>query len=207
MPRLRALMLLISFAILLGCTASAPYPEKDLYALDAGPAPDLVAAAPDTTLRVSPALVLAPYDSRFFQYEVAEGQIEPDYYANFASRPQRLLTNQLIEYLSEAGLYEAVVDAESRAPATFELESRFTELYADLTDPQEPVAIIRARFMLFDDARATGRIVFQRGYEARSAAASTRPADLVKAWNDALTQMLESLARDLADIREVELRP
>ena len=189
---------LLGVALLAGCTLSRPYPAKQLYVLDAGAPPPSGSAPTGGTLRVARVRVVEPFSRASFHYLVAPSRFEADYYSTFAAEPDRLITGELIEWLSATGLYDGVVDAASTADASHTLHCVISELYCDKTDPTAPRAVISARFILLDEAPIPALVVSTRDYHAIEPLQGSDSDALAQGFGAALQRILTQLTTDLA---------
>lgn len=182
---------------LAGCSLSKPYPAKQLYVLDPG-APQQSGG----TLRVPRVRVTEPLSRTAFQSLVAPSRLEEDYYSTFAAEPDRLITSELMEWLSTAGHYEAVVDGASTADASHTLQCTISELYCDRTDPAAPRAVLSARSILLDETSVPARVISARDYEAVEPLRGSEADAFAEALGAALKRLLGRLSADVARVAE-----
>jgi ABC-type uncharacterized transport system auxiliary subunit len=207
MSRIRRLTLVAGLSCMAIALASCgnmskPYPEKNLFAIDAGPAPAAKQTATTTAaadvLRVRRFRVAAPYDGLTFVYRTGEAQYRTDYYNGFIVAPEETLTSETIRWLTAAGPFASVIDGGSTVTSRFLLEGNVTALYADLSDAKAPKAVIQARFFMIDESGADARVRFQKAYAATVPAGAGQPAEIAAALGKAWGQILTGLAADLA---------
>jgi ABC-type uncharacterized transport system auxiliary subunit len=180
-----------------GCvrgTRSAP----DLTYLDVDPGPAL------ETLGISPEVLLlrrldvaSPFDDRRFIYKTAPGTYESDYYVRFVAPPAELLTERLEAWLSESGLFGAVVEPGSSVDFRYVLEGELQELFGDYSNPQQPEAVIQAEFVLVDDLEGAGKVIFKRQYRHTEPVNSSGGKAVAASWRIALRSILLELSTDL----------
>ena len=187
------------------CGLSKPYPAKQLYAIDVGTPQPVTAPLPGMTLRVLRARVSDPFSSREFQYLIAPNQFQQDYYANFVADPDRLLTSEIIEWMSAAGLYATVVDASSPVKADRSLQCVVTQLYGDMSDPAVSArAVVEARFFLLDETDVDAKVLFSKDYRQAEPVTGTGADKLTQAWGRAMRKILEQLTTDLRAVRQTD---
>lgn len=219
-PRLLGLLAacVVAPAVVCGCgdALKAPYPAKAYFLLAAGnPGPDsgdrapataaaatgatgaTGAAAAERVLKVRQFRVTPPYDGGSFVYKVGPDQYSTDYYTAFLMPTDRMLGEEVRNWLDRSGPFDRVIDAGSGARARFSLEGNVTAFYGDFTNRAAPRAVIEARFLLLSDDNAGPRILFTRSYSASAPVTGPGPAGLVDGWNRACRQMLEELTADL----------
>ncbi|MFG0275312.1 MAG: ABC-type transport auxiliary lipoprotein family protein [Phycisphaerales bacterium] len=186
---------LLAPVFLLGCNLVHPYPERAYYTLpapeDAG-APALEAASTPIALAVPRAVVAPPYDTRSFQYRVADAGVEPAYYAQWAADPGELIAGAVSRTLASSGV--AIVPDEAAGAARVRLLIEVADLSADVRTPGAPRAVITLRATLVDER---GEILLHRTAGAAHDAATAAPDDILTAWSAGLGEILEDLAPPL----------
>jgi uncharacterized lipoprotein YmbA len=185
--RCRCLLLLAPVATL-GCSLVHPYPTRSYYAL---PAVEVAPAdgARRVVLEIPRASVAPPFDSRAFQYRVAESRYAPAYYAQWAGDPGSLLGSAVGEALSSTGAFTVLDDGSGVASSRLLLT--VTELYADVRSAASPQAVVSIRATLLDER---GVAVLTRVDQAETPASSDAPSDILDAWATGLATILESLS-------------
>lgn len=197
----------MTMALSLSCKGiEQAYPNKKLYAINAGPStnPSGSAAEARGALRVRPVAVASPYDGVPFMYKVGESRFESDYYNNFVTSPRRLLTGEMVRRLGECGLFSTVTDAASIASSSLAMELNVTSLYGDYTNRASPAAVIEARAFLIKDEPTSDSVLFQKSYRVQEPCAADSPDALVAAWGKGYGKILDEL---ISDLRRVNLSP
>ncbi len=186
------LMIVIAFA-LAGCSSlDRPYPDRQLYVFSASESDERASASDDAPLlRVSRAVIAAPFGSRAMQYRVGDNQFEPDYYHAWADDPGKLIAGAAIEALNAQGSWRAVLDDGSMAAPSQTLELYVDALYADVTGSSTQ-AVLSVRATLLDDDQF---VLMSERFEERRDVPRGDPAALVEAWNGLLDEMLGRIAR------------
>jgi ABC-type uncharacterized transport system auxiliary subunit len=192
-----ALVMLTSLA---GCSGilSKPYPEKVRYALDV-PMPKAQPAGPLPALRVSLVRAYPPYDSSSLVYRTGASTYASDYYKTFIASPDRLLTGQIVDYLSRTGQF-SVVSTGITGEARYVLDADLVSLYGDYTKGLTPAAVVAIRFFLIDDENAAAKVLFQKTYRATEPLADKSAEALVQGWNKALGTILAELSADIGAV-------
>ncbi|HVE48057.1 MAG TPA: ABC-type transport auxiliary lipoprotein family protein [Casimicrobiaceae bacterium] len=183
-------------ALLAGCDLSRPAPVKNTFLLD----PRIPAAATvqkPVTLRIGTINVAAPYRDRTFVYRTGELQYESDFYHEFFTAPASMIAQAATKALTGAKVFARVVPA-GTAPedGDYVLEAFVSDLYAD-TRSKPPYAVVSITFFVTRTTFPAG-VVWSQPYSERIALALATPDALATAWNEGLSRVLESLARDLA---------
>jgi cholesterol transport system auxiliary component len=204
-PKRTRLALLVGLMVIAGCASlTKPYPGKNLYAISVGDPPATSAASGHGTLRVAVVRLAQPYDSLTFVYKIGDSKFTSDYYNGFIAPPDRMLTGELISWLSKSGLYSAVIGGGNSADSHLSIETEVSALYGDYSDPKSPSATLTARFFLIDSSGSSYRIVFQKLYTQTEPMANASPDELVKAWERAYRGILGSLVDDLKQLPAAE---
>ena len=183
---------------------SRPYQEVQRYAL----APERPRREPPA--RRGPVLLLrsvraAPgMDARGLRIVGAGGQVDTEFYNEWAAPPVELVEEAMRQWLAGSGLFSAVVSPGSRLRAGLVLEAELLRLQAE---PRAGVARAGLAALLLDEPRAGGqaRILGQFTPEGTAPLrGGPRQTDTVAA-SDAAAAMREALAAALAAL-ERELR-
>lgn len=181
-----------------GCVSvSKPYPEKELYAVDAGH-PASLGHGVAAVLRVAPVRVASPFDVPLFVYRNGNVRYEPDYYRGYVAAPDKLLTGETVRYLSESGPFASVVDARSDLPGACSLETTVLELDGDYRDRESPDARVKARFVLLSGEAETTRLLGDWTFEATVRLAGKDAPALARGLGAAWAAVLGQLATELA---------
>jgi cholesterol transport system auxiliary component len=130
-------------------------------------------------------------------YRTGESQFEADSYNQFMSRPEQTISEQTRIWLSSSGLFASVVNRGSLAEAGYDLEANITSLYGDFRNRDAAKAVMAIHFFLIDSSGRTAEVVFDKPYEVGVPLANSTAADLVVAYKNALTKILQNLETDL----------
>ena len=187
-------------ACAVGCGMSRPYPEKALFALDPGQAPQAARPASPATVLIRSVYVASPFDAQTFFYKRGGLQYELDYYNGFVAAPEQLLTGSLLMWMGQSGLFAATVESGSRMTAPYVLEANVTEMYGDYSDAKAPKARMAASFFLLDVRPVDAVIVFQKSYHASAPINGVGPGAVAAAINAAYRSILVELSGDLSRV-------
>jgi cholesterol transport system auxiliary component len=203
--RRRFLLLPGVLAAVPACTAfNRPYREVQRYAL----APERPRREPPS--RRGPVLLLrsvraAPgMDARGLRILGAGGQVDTEFYNEWAAPPVELVEEAMRQWLASCGLFAAVVSPGSRLRAGLVLEAELLRLHAE---PRAGLARAGLAALLLDEPRegAAPRILGQFTPEGTAPLpGGARREDTVSAA-DAAAAMREALAAALAEL-ERDLR-
>jgi hypothetical protein len=92
-----------------------------------------------------------------------------------------------------------MLEANDRRRADWLLEGRIENLYADLRDSAQPMAVLDIEFSLVDENSPNLEMVFQQMYAETIVAESARPHDLVAALSSGMRAILDRLSADLRE--------
>lgn len=183
-------------AALASCSFSRPSPVKNTFLLE----PRLPSAASSpkaATLRIGTINVAAPYRDRAFVYRTGELEYESDFYHEFLVAPASMIAQATAKALDAANVFARVVPSGS-APeeGDYVLEAFVSDLYADAR-AKPAQAVLGVSFYL---TRTTfpSAVVWSQRYVERAPIDGTSAAALASAWNEGLSRVLASLAKDLS---------
>jgi len=199
-PARAVLVLAMLAALLAGCGGlTRPAVVKRTFLLDP-PLPAAVTGEPkNTTLRVAPLNVAAPFRGKAFVYRTGPLAFERDYYDEFFVPPAAMLTDATARALAAARVFARVAPpGSSGSVGEYVLDGFVSALYADTRERARPAAVIAIDFYVSPATEPGTRVVWNRRYEQRATAQGDGPDALAQAWNAALGQLLADLARDLA---------
>ncbi|MGH7230186.1 MAG: ABC-type transport auxiliary lipoprotein family protein [Nitrospiraceae bacterium] len=201
--RIHLELMLVFAAVILevaGCIrlAKGP-PEKHYYALEVtrpaeSPAPSAGAILKIRKLRISPR-----FEGAEIVYRTSEARYQSDFYNEWFIAPSAMVTQQLQNWLTNARLFQHVVDTSSSLEAGYLLEGVVNALYGDLRLNGSPKAILAMQIVVIRDRPAREEIVFRREYQEVADVADPSPDALVRGWNQGLRHSLMALEEDLRD--------
>ena len=124
-----------------------------------------------------------------------DGSVNVDYYEQWAAPPAQAMEEALRRWLSESGLFAAVVAPGSRVTPDLVLETELTALVADI-----PTGAARAglSLVLLEPKGETSRVRLQRTETAAAKLEATDPAALVAALRQASASVLGQVEASLA---------
>ena len=157
-------------------------------------------AAHAQNLRVAQVRVAAPFDGAALVYQLSPAHYVADPYNMFLADPGAIVGNRIAEGLEAAALFKAVAGPGSSVPAPLVLEVTVTELYGDFERGSAPAAVMAARFVLIDQARAHPQVAYERTISRRVPVPSASPESLVRGYGTALGEILTQLSGDLSNL-------
>jgi hypothetical protein len=182
--------------LLTGCLAR-PHLDKQSF-LFAPPFPSSPkAAAGNRVLAIRSLQVAVPFDGRSFVYRSGEYSYDRDPYAEFMAPPAEGLVTPIASWFSAAGGFSAVAEAGSALKPNTLVEIQVVQLYGDFRPAQQPAAILDMRFAFFGVSNGVpGMIILQHEYVRGIPLKERTAAALVAGWNQALSQILDSVMQD-----------
>jgi ABC-type uncharacterized transport system auxiliary subunit len=103
----------------------------------------------------------------------------------------------------EAGTFAAVSDAGSALKPDTLVEIQVSQLYGDFRPSENAAAVLSMRFVFFDAPKGVpGKVILQQEYSRSIPLEARNPATLVKGWNQALAQILDTAALDFGRTAE-----
>lgn len=201
MMSLRCLLLLAVLLLVGGCNLSKPYPAKQLYAIDVASPERSTTGSYAPAIRVQPVRVTRPFSGQVFHYRVGPARFEQDYYATWVVEPSRLITAELIDWLSATGEFEAVLDASNSVQADRSIQLTITEFYGDSSDSQDLQAVVAARLFLIDERNVESRVLLSRDYRQSEPVSGDGGDALVAAWGKALGRVFEQVTADVQGVQ------
>jgi len=184
------------FLLLAGCMGRR-YVEKRTFLLDVSRDGTVSTAERNVVLRVRTLRVSPRYEGKGFVYRMANFNYESDFYNEFFTSPDSMITEEVRQWLAESGLFQQVVDFSSPVNPTHILEGTVMNLYGDFSEGSQPGAVLGIQFSLIDDIAGRSEIVLQKSYRREVPIQGMPPAALVEAWNEALRKVLIDLEKDL----------
>ncbi len=183
-------LILPALFLLTGCLRlEKPYPQKSAYRLEAIPATTTQQPLSNRVLQIGKFDSAPAYRSKGFIYRTGEQTWQADYYHEFFTPPAAMITEQCRRWLQEAGPFSQI-NQSGYPPATDILQGRIVALHGDYRPGQAPMAVLELRLILINETQTPAQTILNRLYRRRLPLADRTPTTLVKAWNQALTDIL-----------------
>ncbi len=183
--------------LLNGCVSfGKSYPDKQHYALDTVREGEKLSSVPRTVLKIRKFRTRPGIEGKGFVYRRDATRYETDYYNEWFVLPNAMLTQQALNWLAAAGLFQYVLDSSGPLPATHILEGIVTALYGDhRTAPIK--AVLGLQLFLVDETANSTRIIWHNEYRKEVEVVGQSPEALVSGWNAALRGILAAVEADL----------
>jgi cholesterol transport system auxiliary component len=191
--------LLVLLALCAGCVGiERSYPDKRYFVLEVSANASPSNPTANETLEVSNIRVSPRYADRSFVYRTSEAGYESDFYNQFLVAPASLITEEVRKGLTGSQLFKYVISSSSQSQPSYVLEGAVNALYGDFRNADSPRAVLEMEFFLASGIPAKPGILMQKRYpKAIPLTGGRSPDALVKGWNQALEEILTSLAADL----------
>lgn len=137
------------------------------------------------------------FEGKGLIYRISDVTYESDFYNEYLTSPQSMVTEEVSNWLTRSGIFDSVVYTDSNLNANFILEGTVLALYGDFTQPENPRAVVEIEFFLIDDQNQAPSKLFGRVYRATEPVASRRAEDLIRAQNACLESILTRMEADL----------
>ena len=190
--------LLALLALCAGCVGiERSYPDKRYFVLEVSANASPANPTANETLEVSNIRVSPRYADRSFVYRTSEAGYESDFYNQFLVSPASLITEEIRKGLIGSQLFKYVISPSSQLQPSYVLEGTVNALYGDFRNTDSPKAVLEMEFFLTSEIPAKPGILMQKRYAKAIPLSGRSPEALVKGWNQALEEILTSLAADL----------
>ena len=191
--------LVVGGVSLAGCSLlpQAPYVQQRAWPLDV----DRPSAAPRKahgrvllvrTVRAAPGL-----EDRGLQWLQRDGSVHIDYYEQWAVPPAQAVENDLRQWLSDSGLFAAVVAPGSRLNADYVLEG---ELDTFIADPNAGLVHVALALVLLDQRGGSTKVLLQRTESADVKLSASDPPAIAEAMRAAIAEVLRRTEADVARV-------
>ena len=199
-PIARAAWLL--FALSAGCVSlERSYPEKRFFVVELGDTAQRSNPAGDQTLLVSGLRVSPRYADKSFVYRTSESGYESDFYNQFLTSPDTMLSEEVRKGLGASPAFKYVIGPSSQLQPNYVLEGSVNALYGDFRNLNKPAAVLEIEFFLHNEDSANPGIVLQKRYIKTVPLSGRSPEALIKGWSQALESILADLNTDLQNAK------
>ena len=173
------------------------YPDKRYFVLEVPAQASPSNPTASETLQVSNIRVSPRYADRSFVYRTSDSGYESDFYNQFLVAPASLITEEVRKGLIDTRTFQHVIGSTNQSQPNYVLEGAVNALYGDFRNVDSPRAVLEMEFFLTSESPAKPGILMQKRYAKSIPLTGRSPEALVKGWNQALEEILTSLAADL----------
>jgi cholesterol transport system auxiliary component len=143
-------------------------------------------------MRISPR-----YADRSFVYRTSDTSFESDFYNQFLTSPDTMISEELRKGLAASRQFKYVLGPADAQQPNYVLEGSVNALYGDFRKPSQPAAVLELEFFLYSDNSNNSGLVAQKRYLKSVPMNERSPEALVKRWDQALQEIISALAADL----------
>ena len=154
----------------------------------------------EAVLYVRDMAVSPRYDGAGFVYRLGEAEYTTDFYNRFLTSPDLLVTQEVRDWMLDAGLFGQVIHGGSLVSPTHALEGRVNALYGDYS-VQPSKAVLEIELFLVEDPLKRSGVLFHERYREEIPLDDRSPKSLVRGWNTGLAAALGKLERDLGSVQ------
>lgn len=176
---------------------SKDYPQKTFYAFEVSRAERLEAAPDAPILLVQRFRTGALSQGQGLVYRTGPSTYEADYYSEFFTEPEDLLTLEVTDWMRDSGIFSATLGGSAEVEPDYVLEGSLQSLYVDQVVKGETRAVIDVQFFLTRRDKARSETLWHRDFQRSERAASPSGADVLDAWNRGLAEMLAEAELEL----------
>ncbi|THB69762.1 MAG: hypothetical protein D6E12_04100 [Desulfovibrio sp.] len=181
-----------------GLTQDAEVLEKRYFVLQVE-RPGAPHASPSPGVcKVKDVTISPSFSSREMVYRLSHSSFSTDYYNQYHSSPDDLISQTMRHWIDEARLFEYVTDPSSEVRPQYYLEGHVVSLYGDFSTPGNPAAVLKMQFFLLKDEDFDFAIRMDKDYERSIPLAEKSAEGVVDGLNAALADILAELEADLA---------
>ena len=181
-----------------GCVSlSKSYPERHNYALEVVRQGPTFPSVPGAILQIRKFRASPAFEGKELVYRTSDARYEGDFYNEWFVPPNAMLTQQVMNWLTTAGLFQYVMDSLAPLPATYILEGTVTALYGDYRATPAKAVLGLQFFLVHEPSSLHAEIIWQQEYRKEVDVMEQTPEALVSGWNGALRLILSGLDEDL----------
>ena len=190
------------FFLSAGCVSlERTYPEKRYFVVELGENEQRSNPAGNQTLLVSGMRISPRYADKSFVYRTSESGYGSDFYNQFLTSPDTMLSEELRKGLAASLAFKYVIGPSSQLQPNYVLEGSVNALYGDFRNLEKPAAVLEIEFFLHNEDSANPGIVLQKRYTKTAPISGRSPDALVKGWSQALGAILTELNGDLEKVK------
>jgi cholesterol transport system auxiliary component len=184
---------------LAGCSLlpQAPYVQQRAWPLDVERPSIESRKAHGRVLLVRGVRAAPGLEDRGLQWLQRDGSVHVDYYEQWAVPPAQAVENDLRQWLSDSGLFAAVLAPGSRLNADYVLEG---ELETFIADPNAGLVHVALALVLVDQRQGSTKVLLQRTESADVTLSASDPPAIAQAMRAAVVEVLRRSEADIARV-------
>jgi cholesterol transport system auxiliary component len=188
---------LLFFLLCCGCVnIERSYPEKHYFVIEIPRNIESSNSPSERTLSVSNLRISPRYADRSFVYRTSDAGYESDFYNQFLTAPDVMISEELRKGLAASGEFKYVLGPANQQQSNYVLEGSINSLYGDFRNPNRPAAVLEIEFFLYNENSNDSGIISQKRYSKSVPLNEKSPEALVKGWEEALEAIVAALVAD-----------
>ncbi|PCJ32129.1 MAG: ABC transporter [Gammaproteobacteria bacterium] len=191
---------LLLMALLTACMGIGTKDEEDIqhfYVIDVDRGSVAAEFVKNRVLRIKPVKVTSHFSGKQIVFRIGENEYQSQHNHEFFTQPDELFTEHLKKWMQKTGLFSHIV-IDDASPADMVLETAVTALYGDNREQFSPQAVLEMQFFLTKEAGDSSQALFQTGLRVDIDIEETTAANVVKAWNLGLVELLATVEDDFS---------
>lgn len=181
-----------------GCvTLERSSPERHYFAIELPQSTNSPEPASDVILSVGNIRISPRYGDRSFVYRTSDTSFESDFYNQFLTSPDTMISEELRKGLAASRQFKYVLGPADAQQPNYVLEGSVNALYGDFRNSSQPAAVLELEVFLYNDNSNSSGLVAQRRYLKSVPLKERSPEALVKGWDQALQEIVVALTADL----------
>jgi cholesterol transport system auxiliary component len=194
----RARGIVLSLFICSSCVSlERSYPERHYFVIEVSHSADNSDPAGERILSVANLRISPRYADRSFVYRASDTGYESDFYNQFLSSPDTMISEEVRKGLAASRQFKYVVGPADQQQPNYVLEGSVNALYGDFRNVNQPAAVLEIEFFLYNENSPNPGIVTQKRYLKSVPLSERSPQALVKGWDQALQEIVAMLVADL----------
>ena len=186
-----------ALALASGCLARPPLVTQT-FSIDAPPRREQARSRLAQVVSLKKVDVAPQFDGKSLLYRTGEHELERDPYASFAASPGDMLTAAIREYLRSSRYVRDVVEPGGEIPADLVIEVYASELSGDFRKADDAAGVLGLQFLVLPARTASDPApLLRKEYTRRNRVARRSADEVVLAWNQDLSQVMQDFLRDL----------
>ncbi|HEY1232976.1 MAG TPA: ABC-type transport auxiliary lipoprotein family protein [Candidatus Binatia bacterium] len=171
-------------------------PERHYFVIELPQSANSPAPSSEIVLSVSNMRISPRFADRSFVYRTSDTSYESDFYNQFLTYPDAMITEELRKGLVGSRQFKYVLGPADAQQPNYVLEGSVNALYGDFRNPSQPAAVLGIECFLYNENSNSG-LVAQKHYLKSVTLNGRSPEALVKGWDQALQEIIAALAADL----------
>jgi cholesterol transport system auxiliary component len=197
-PMAKKACLILAAVSMTGCLSQRAAVTKNTFLVETRRSGQALQGDSQALLTVQPFSIAPEFQRHGIVSRVDEHEYAADFYNEYFVSPAAMVTHQTRQWLAESGLFGQVLSPSSMVQPTYVLEGDVRRLFLDVTDSEQPKAVLEITFYLVEKHKRDEAIVFRETYTAVRPLDRPEPQAYAAAQSEGLTEILRALEKDLA---------